>query len=166
MKEIWKDVVGYEGRYKVSDKGRVKSIKRKYRKNDLILTQMNHSDGYKYVNLYKNGVAESVRSVHVLVIEAFKRPLKEGEQTNHLDRDKTNNCIDNLEIVNARENLSHRNGTAKGYYFNKTAQKWHAQIRINGEHEYLGLYETEEEAHKAYLNALEENGLRNKYANI
>lgn len=165
MKEIWKDVIGYEGLYKVSNRGRVKSIKRKFRVKDKILSLINHSAGYRYVNLYKEGECSPVCLVHNLVVTAFKRELKELEQINHLDGDKTNNSLDNLEITTLRENISHRNGGAKGYYFNKEAEKWHAQIGINGKNIYLGQYDTEEEAGLAYRNALDEYGIINKYAN-
>jgi hypothetical protein len=67
----------------------------------------------------------------------------------HINRDTTDNRILNLRSVTHSKNMLNTN--SKGYYFNKIAKKWQAQIQINNEHKYLGLYNTEEEASKAYI---------------
>ena len=68
----------------------------------------------------------------------------------HIDRDKLNNNINNLRVVSQHQNCFNRTG--KGYYWNKRANKWQAQI-TNGEQKYLGLYNVEEDARNAYLDA-------------
>ena len=70
----------------------------------------------------------------------------------HRDGNPSNNCIENLRITTQHGN-NWNHVRAKGYYWNKDAKKWHAQIRVNGEVIFLGRFDTEEEAHQAYLAA-------------
>ena len=82
--------------------------------------------------------------------EIFKQSRTEN-MIDHVDRDKSNNFIENLRIVTNQQNLF--NQKARGYCFNKQMKKWQAQITINKKQKFLGYFENEEEAHKAYLNA-------------
>ncbi len=102
MTERWKDVVDYEGYYKVSNRGRVRTIKTgKIRK---LRTQ---SKGYLRVGLCMK--SELIYYyVHRLVLTAFVRPPKDDEQTNHKDGVKDNNRIGNLEWVTCKENHQHK----------------------------------------------------------
>ena len=92
--------------------------------------------------------------MHHLVIG---KPTK-GMMIDHIDGNGLNNQRSNLRIVTNRQNLqnmkNHRNGKLSGCYYNKNNNKWQAQIRINGKIKYLGYYNTEQEAHDAYLKAL------------
>lgn len=72
----------------------------------------------------------------------------------HIDGNKSNNQIDNLRDVTHQQNHWNRT-TAKGYCWHKKANKFCAQIRINGKIKYLGLFHTEQEARNAYLKAKE-----------
>ncbi len=114
MKEIWKDVKGYEGLYQVSNLGRVKSLKRIVKRNghnypikkEVTLSQaVNKRTGYCMVNLYNNGV--KVKSVHRLVIGAFLKNIHNKKDTNHKDGIKTNNKLSNLEYATRSENEKH-----------------------------------------------------------
>ena len=69
----------------------------------------------------------------------------------HKDRNKLNNCVDNLRITTQLGN--NQNKICKGYYFDKQREKFCAHIKTNGYSRYLGLYDTEDEAHQAYLDA-------------
>ncbi len=73
------------------------------------------------------------------------------DKIDHKDTIKDNNKIDNLRIVTNQENMFNTN--AKGYSWNKTRQKWQAQIMIDYKTIYLGLFILEEDARQAYLDA-------------
>ncbi|MEB5649029.1 NUMOD4 motif-containing HNH endonuclease [Mammaliicoccus sciuri] len=112
MKEIWKDVPGYEGYYQASNLGRIKSLERKVEyinQEDRILKEkimkLNPtSRGYIRISLCKKGRSRS-HFVHRLIVSAF---IGESNlQVNHIDGVKTNNNIENLEYVTPQENVSH-----------------------------------------------------------
>lgn len=90
--EIWKDIDGYDD-YQVSNYGRIKSLKNRKVK---ILEQIKDNSGYLFVNLYKNGKCESKR-IHRLLFETFIVKLKDDECIHHLDENKLNNYINNLQ---------------------------------------------------------------------
>jgi len=69
----------------------------------------------------------------------------------HINRKKDDNSIENLHVVNGHQNQWNRDD--KGCCFNKRANKWQAYIKVNGKSIYLGLFENEEDAHNAYLEA-------------
>ena len=101
MTEIWKDVKGYEGVYQVSNFGRVKRVT-----TGRILKGGKDKYGYLIVNLYKNSVG-SIKTIHRLVAEAFIPNPENKPQVNHVDENKTNNSLDNLEWMTAKENTNH-----------------------------------------------------------
>lgn len=107
--EIWRDVVGYEGVYEVSDYGRVRS-KEKY------LKQTN-SNGYKSVTLKKDENRRQYR-VHRLVGFAFIPNSDNKPYINHIDGVKDNNKVENLEWCTQKENVRHAidTGLAKSLY--------------------------------------------------
>ena len=74
-----------------------------------------------------------------------------SNQVDHEDINNLNNNIENLRVVTHQEN--HFNRKCKGYCWNKSRQKWRAQICVNGKKKHLGLFVLEEEAHQAYLEA-------------
>lgn len=98
--EIWKDVVGFEGFYKVSNKGNVYSVGRVSSQGKkcggLTLKPRCVGDGYLQVSLYKNGKMKS-KYIHRLVAEAFIPNPKSLPQINHIDEVKDNNELSNLE---------------------------------------------------------------------
>jgi hypothetical protein len=118
MEEIWKPVVGYEGYYEISNLGRVKtsaifirhdgnwSEEGGYIKKIKIRNQQTNRYGYKTIKLCKLGNCKQMR-VHRLVAEAFIPTDNLNNQINHIDGDKTNNNIANLEWVTAAENMRH-----------------------------------------------------------
>jgi len=94
--ERWLPVAGYEGLYEVSDKGRIKSVKRFRNRKDRIMKPSTRRDGYLSVNLSKNGTVHSY-VVHRIVATAFIPNPDNLEMVNHKDENKVNNCVDNLE---------------------------------------------------------------------
>lgn len=91
MEEVWKDIKGYEGLYKISNFGNVYSLNIKRNK-----TLSMSRNGYLYVDLLKNQVRKHFY-VHRLVAEAFIENTNKLPVVNHKDECKTNNCVDNLE---------------------------------------------------------------------
>lgn len=109
--EIWKDVIGYEGLYQVSSFGNVKSLSRERTTNGGLfvskekLLKAGTDCGYKKVVLTKNGV-RSTKKVHRLVASAFL-----GDEpnlcVNHIDSNRSNNRVENLEWVTQLQNVRH-----------------------------------------------------------
>lgn len=104
MEEIWKDVPGYEGLYKVSNWGRVKSMFYHAKKgkgfnlkeNPKILTPSIDSYGYFIVSL-TNGLSKKTLTIHKIVAKVFIPNPNKLQNVNHKDENKQNNCVDNLE---------------------------------------------------------------------
>ena len=84
--------------------------------------------------------------------DIFRRSRTENF-IDHVDKDKSNNSIENLRIVTKQQNTF--NTKAKGYTWCKKNKKWHAQIHLDGKNKNLGYFENEEEAREAYLTAKE-----------
>jgi len=167
MKEIWKDVIGYKNFYKVSNKGRVKSLNRIIIRGNgspqtiksRILKSPNNPAGYPVINLSKNGVITN-RLIHQLVAESFLNHKVNGFKlvVDHIDFDKTNNNLTNLRIITQRENTSqsHLKATSKyvGVSWSSRKRNWRSAIILNGKCKFLGGFKTEHEAHVAYQKAL------------
>jgi len=102
--EIWKDVVGYEGLYQVSNLGRVKNILK-----DRFLSQSVNTKKFGYYRLVlKNSEGEKHFLVHRLVATAFLGNPPKGYHTNHKNGNTFDNRMENLEWVTAKENSRHR----------------------------------------------------------
>lgn len=95
-------IEGYD-LYFVSEDGRVYSDKYRGRRE---LSQRRNRSGYLYVNLCKNGKYKSV-SVHRLVANAFLTKVPKKEQINHIDGNKANNNVSNLEWIDGAGNIQH-----------------------------------------------------------
>jgi hypothetical protein len=168
MKEFWKSIKDYEGIYEVSNLGRVKSIERKYwlKRNkcwailkENILKNHINVKGYCQVTLSKNSI-QKTRIVHQLVAEVFLNHTIDGHVLviDHKNFIKTDNRVDNLQIITQRENTNkkHIKSTSKytGVSLHKTTNKWMSCIRINGKNTHLGYFANELDAHNAYQNKL------------
>lgn len=109
-KEVWRPAVGYEGILEVSNHGRVKRLgyigKRGQRYTEYII-KPSECNGYLFIGTRdKTGKQKSPR-VHALVAEAFLGKRPKGKVVNHIDFNKQNNHISNLEYVTHRENIQH-----------------------------------------------------------
>lgn len=113
MKEEWKDIYGYEGLYKISNLGEIKSLERKVNYNNIrkitvherIIKQRSNG-GYKEVSLSKNNKGKNL-SVHRLVAIHFIPNPYNKKEVNHIDGNKSNNNIHNLEWVTPSKNVRH-----------------------------------------------------------
>lgn len=118
MKEIWKDIKNYEGLYQVSNFGRIKSLQREfYNKNqyginskrktrEIIKKQCLTQFGYNSIGLSKNGVEQKFQ-VHRIVAQAFIPNSENKPCVNHINCNKTDNRVENLEWCTYSENEKH-----------------------------------------------------------
>lgn len=118
--EIWRDVLGYEGAYEVSNLGRVRSLDRfgsdgRRVSGRVMSPGRHHRDRHRQVKLCQDGVVKNML-VHRLVLEAFVGPCPDGMVACHWDDDPDNNALDNLRwgtlVENARDAL--RNSKCAG----------------------------------------------------
>ena len=170
MNEEWKDVVDFESIYQISNLGN-------FRRNPLNPRKAKYPKfvnrlGYQYISISKNGKRNN-KTVHQLVAAAFIPNFKYGMHINHIDGNKVNNDLCNLEISNPVHNNTHAHtlSTAskpgKSKYRNVSIRydKRHkiphaaytANVKINSVRHYIGTYKTEIEAAKAvdtYLDSI------------
>lgn len=122
MEEIWKDVVGYEGLYQVSNLGRVKTVARKQLYKDgsvhfikeRILSVQIGKRGYYVVNLSKNGT-QHTKTTHRLIADAFIPNPENKPCVDHIDGNRLNNSIENLRYVTHGENMRNPNTAWKAW---------------------------------------------------
>jgi len=124
MQEIWKDVNGYEGLYQVSNLGRVRSLGRINRRGvsmpARIMKPSKNPKGYLICTLTSIDGIRTAYSVHRLTISAFKDNPENLPQINHIDTDKTNNKINNLEWCDGFYNMRH--AFDNGVYKNRVGE--------------------------------------------
>ena len=111
-KEIWKDIKGYEGQYQVSNLGRVKSLNYRGIGKEQILIPSKQTTGYLFVVLHKNGTRKTF-TIHRLAAQAFIENHENLPCVNHIDEDKTNNCVDNLEWCSHEYNINYGTHNAR-----------------------------------------------------
>jgi hypothetical protein len=152
--EIFRDVKGYEGLYQV------KSLNYGGFNKCKLLKPSCGKRGYYIVVLFLMNTKKT-RSIHQLVAESFlnHKPDRTNKLVvNHIDLNKLNNHIDNIEITTNRENCNriHIKSSSKyvGVSWNKRDSNWMARILIDGKRKYLGCFKYEISAHGAYQNAL------------
>ena len=126
--EEWKDIPEYEGLYQASNLGRIKSLERfRKGKNDSLVSvkerilkpSINHR-GYYQVVLYKNSKIKAYR-INRLVYEAFNGTIPENMQVNHINEIKSDNRLENLNLMTVKENINWGTGIERA-----------AKKRING----------------------------------
>lgn len=129
MNEIWKPIKGYEGKYEVSNLGRVKSLKDSrgnYREK--ILKTPPGKNGYLYVCLSLNNKHKGF-TIHQLVAKAFIQNPNNFPEVNHIDENKENNSVDNLEFCTAKYNTRYSQAKKIGCYKGNKLIKIYNAIR-------------------------------------
>ncbi len=152
-REFWKAVDMYLN-YEVSNCGRVRNAT-----TGKILKPYLNNNGYYYVSLSKDKKVKKFY-IHRLVAAEFIDNLDKKPNVDHIDHDKTNNCINNLRWVSQSQNGMNRkkqvppsSSNYKGVFFHKQNNKWRAHLKRDGVRQYLGSYDNEIDAARAYNKA-------------
>lgn len=150
--EIWKSIKDYPN-YQVSNLGNIKSLNYNKTKKEKLLAKCVNDNGYETINLYKNGGNKNFK-IHKIVAQEFLNHIPCGYKlvVNHINFIKTDNRVENLEIVTARENSNQNHLKSESKYtgVSRCRKKWRSCIRINGKLKHIGVFETELEASKSY----------------
>lgn len=147
MKEIWKDIKNYEGFYQVSNLGRVKRVEHKrYDRNQILKERIvkitiPKNDDYPYLSLCKNGIYTR-KNIHRLLAMAFIPNPNNYPAINHIDGNKKNNDLSNLEWCS----YSHNNSEAYRIGLNKGTSKRVCQYDRQGK--LLKVWESTRKAEK------------------
>jgi NUMOD4 motif/HNH endonuclease len=153
--ENWKDLKGFEGLYQISDYGNI-------RNNKFVMKQQTDRHGYKYICLTKNNIQKKFK-VHRLVLESF---IGDGSELvcNHIDKNRANNNLNNLEWVTIRENNIHKFKDKTNHVgVNLKNGKWYARVQIDGRRTELGYFRNIEDAIQVRCSFLTDNGIITKY---
>ena len=139
MQEIWKDIKDYEGLYQVSNLGRVKSLKKTIIRNnnykqtfkEKILKPGLAKNGYLTVMLFKNKKGKT-HTIHSLVAKTFLNNGDGYRCVNHIDGNKTNNKVENLEFCTYSHNIkeAYRLGLKKAYWLYKKGKDNHSSKKV------------------------------------
>jgi hypothetical protein len=175
--EIWIDVKDFEKNYQVSNFGRVK-VKEKIilKSNNRIMTfperiisqSTHYKNKYKSVHFTKDKIKKRFL-VHRLVAFNFLKTNIENAEVNHIDSDKSNNKLSNLELVTRGENQSHlsKKKHSSSEYVGVCSIKnkiWVSYINHKGKRFYLGRFKTQLEAHLTRKEFELKNNINNKYS--
>jgi hypothetical protein len=159
MKEEWRDVVGYEGIYQVSNTGLVKSLDRivlykngiSYNKKGVLLSERTNPKGYRGVGLYKENKV-CYFDTHRLAAMCFMGVS--DKEVNHIDGNKANNNISNLEYVTSQSNQIHYRvdlqNKKRGSYFCKRSNKWYVLFSSRGSYVNMGFCDSKEDGFDLY----------------
>lgn len=140
MKEIWKDIPDYDG-YQISNLGRLKSLKRN------IIMKCNKRGDYNSIGLYnKDGYKRF--NIHRLVAQVFIPNPDNLPCVNHIDGNKLNNCVDNLEWCTHSENSKHAYNNNLLKYETLFKSKKLNQYDLNGN--FIKTWNSQKEARKVY----------------
>lgn len=123
--EVWKPLVGYENQYEISSFGRVRSLL--FDGNTILKHDI--AKGYHRVTLFKNG-KRNRKMVHILVAKTFIPNPCDKPCVNHIDENKDNNTVENLEWCTPKENCNHGN---RNRTISRKVSKPVAQLSKDGE---------------------------------
>lgn len=133
--EIWKDIPNYEGLYQISNLGNVKSLYRITNNNHIIhekiLKPQDNNNGYLIVNLYKNNKMKA-KLIHRLVAKTFIDNPNNYSYINHIDKNKSNNTVNNLEWCTQSYNVIYSKGRKVNQYDknNNFIKTWNSIVDV------------------------------------
>ena len=154
--EVWKEIPTFKS-YEVSNLGNVRSLK--FNKFKVLKKSINSRGRYR-VNLCKDGHKLSNCKISQLSAMAFlnHKPCGHKIVVDHIDNDKENDKLYNLQLISNRENTikDTKRGSSRyvGVSWSKTSKKWRATIHTQGKLKHLGYFTDEKEAAQAYINEL------------
>ena len=171
----WDSIPDYEGFYRCSTLGKVKSLGRtiicsngRSRKTNDKILKNGINNYYPFIILYKIGNYKGIQ-IHRLVAITFLNHIPDGHKNvvDHIDGNKMNNKVSNLRIVTNRENSSvcfrknkyNISSIYSGVSWDNNRSKWRATIKIENTKKHLGYFNDEKHASTAYKNAIIENNL-------
>lgn len=163
---IWKDIPGYEGLYRLNINGQIESCNKMMYKTlspkKLVKLSKNKS-GYIFVNLSKRNIKQMFQ-IQKLMALTFAGGVPHGKVVDHIDADKTNNNINNLQFITQRENAVKELLLKNGYvdiYQRKDNNKWRARLQLSHKRLSIGNYDTINEALLEYDKACIEHNIVN-----
>lgn len=144
--EVWKEVVGYEGYYEVSNIGNVRSVNRYVTSKEgktwnfksRIIKPHSNNQGYLQTNLTRDGITKKPL-IHRLVAEAFLGDMGSGMQVHHKNEITTDNRLENLEWVTPKVNVNYGRGRNDKYHILMTVSQL---IEAYPEEKYLDKYDS------------------------
>jgi hypothetical protein len=160
---IWKKINCEFDNYEISNYAEVRNIV-----TGKILKSYEDKYGYLYHGLSKCGFTKKYKLHRLVALTFIPNPLNKKE-INHIDGNKKNNLIYNLEWVTHFENQTHKikkwdkSSKYLGVSYNKKFNNWKSQIQINKKKYALGTYNTELEAYNARVEFEKNNNIVNKY---
>lgn len=170
--DIFHPIPGFETNYSITINGIIKSLERvvsnhhrSYIQKERILKQYKDKDGYLIVYFFINKKI-LIKKVHRLVMLTF---FGESElSVNHLDGDKTNNNLSNLEYATTQENIRHQKrivnpNKVPGVNWHEKTGSWMARFTLNKKRTHIGMFETEQGAANAVIQKMAEHNISLKY---
>ena len=162
MEEEFKKIDGYDN-YEVSNQGYVRNTD-----TGRVLKQGKNPNGYYFITLSKNGIGKSFK-IHRLIGLYFIPNPENLREIDHIDRNKTNNSISNLRWISHSNNNRNKpkkqniSSKFKGVSFYKGIGKYVARIKINNKNKYIGYYDKEDDAGRAFDNFVKQHNLTEFY---
>lgn len=170
--EFFKPIPEFETNYSITITGIVKTLERvvsnshrTFIQKERILKQYKDKDGYAIVYFFINKKI-LIKKVHRLVMLAF---VGESKLTvNHIDGDKSNNNLSNLEYATNQENVRHQKRLLNplkipGVNWHEKTGSWMARFTLNKKRTHIGMFETEQEAANAVIQKMAEHNISLKY---
>lgn len=157
MTEIWKDILGYEGLYQISNLGDIKSLSKRKRTNQIVKSSI--ATKYCRLGLFKD-FKQKHFFIHILVWTNFNGQIPKGMQVDHINNNKLDNRLSNLQLLSPKENsrksiaIYKKSKLPIHIYQNKKGSKYKPYISmfvLDNKLKSLGTYATIEEALNAQI---------------